>query len=203
MPPASDASEMNRMYGNVMRSSCTVRSNLLGTAAKPGALRYTMSGAARIPSTLTTNRTSASRVAMCSTKMRVSASPRLDLILRQDRHEGLRKGAFGEDPPQQVGQLEGDEEGVGIQPGPERARDHDVAHESEDARDQRHAADGDQRLEQVQGRPLPSACMSVPAQPWRGLGELLAATDRAPALTPRGPCLAGAEPVSLRPFSKP
>ena len=34
-------------------------------------------------------------------------------VFRQDRHEGLRERAFGKQPPQQVGDLEGDEERVG------------------------------------------------------------------------------------------
>ena len=33
------------------------------------------------------------------------------LVFTEDRHEGLGEGAFGEQPAQQVGQLEGDEKG--------------------------------------------------------------------------------------------
>ncbi len=38
MPPASDTSEMNRMYGNVTRSIAVVSWNFSPSAAKPGAL---------------------------------------------------------------------------------------------------------------------------------------------------------------------
>ena len=71
------------------------------------------------------------------------------LVFRQDGHEGLRKRAFGKHAPQQVGQAEGDEEGVGRHAGPEGARDHEVAHEAEDAGQQRHAADGGEGAQEV------------------------------------------------------
>ena len=37
--PANEVSEMNRMYGKVMRSSCTVTANLSAFATNPGAVR--------------------------------------------------------------------------------------------------------------------------------------------------------------------
>jgi hypothetical protein len=43
----------------------------------------------------------------------------LGLVFGQDRHEGLRKRAFAEQPAQQVGQAEGDVEGVGVGRGAE------------------------------------------------------------------------------------
>ncbi len=69
------------------------------------------------------------------------------LVFRQNRHEGLRKRAFGEQPPQQVGNLEGDEEGVGHHPRAECARDHRVADKPQDAREQGHAADRSEGFE--------------------------------------------------------
>ena len=53
--------------------------------------------------------------------------------LRENRHEGLGKGAFGEHPAQQIGQAEGDEEGVGGEARTEGAGDHEVAHETQHA----------------------------------------------------------------------
>jgi hypothetical protein len=38
----------------------------------------------------------------------------LGLVFGQDGHEGLRERALGEQPAQQVGQAEGDIEGVGV-----------------------------------------------------------------------------------------
>ena len=73
----------------------------------------------------------------------------LVLVFAEDGHEGLREGALGEQPAQQVGQLEGDEEGVGRQSGAERAGDDEVAHEAEDAREQRHAADRGEGAKQI------------------------------------------------------
>ena len=37
-PPASATSDMKKMYGKVMRVSCTVSSNLPASAEKPGAV---------------------------------------------------------------------------------------------------------------------------------------------------------------------
>jgi hypothetical protein len=67
----------------------------------------------------------------------------------EDGHEGLRECALGKHAAQQVGQAEGDEEGVGHHAGAEGAGDDEVAHEAQDARQQGHAADGGQGAEQV------------------------------------------------------
>ena len=58
----------------------------------------------------------------------------LVLVLCQDRHESLGKRPLGEDPPQQVGQLEGDEKGVGGEAGTEDPRQDGIADEAEDPR---------------------------------------------------------------------
>jgi len=62
MPAATDTSEMKKMYGEVMRSNCTVRSNFSASLRKPGALIYTRMGAATMPISVTANRISASMV---------------------------------------------------------------------------------------------------------------------------------------------
>ncbi len=82
------------------------------------------------------------------------------LVFAENGHEGLRKRAFGEHTAQQVGQLEGDEEGIRRQPGAEGAGDDEVANETENSREQRHAADRRQGAEKIHGMPaLPdSAC---------------------------------------------
>ena len=77
--------------------------------------------------------------------------PAPGLVFGQNRHEGLRKRALGEQPAQQVGDAEGDEEGVGVEPRAEDAGDDGVAHEAENARQQRHAAHGGEGLEQIHG----------------------------------------------------
>ena len=76
-----------------------------------------ISGAASTPSTVTTNSAAASVAGDV-----IHEQPRLVLaaavlVLGEDRDEGLREGALGEQPAQQVRDLEGDEERVG-----ERAR---------------------------------------------------------------------------------
>ena len=71
------------------------------------------------------------------------------LVLAVAGDEGLSEGALGEHAAQQVGQLEGDEEGVGQCAGAENTRDDEVAHEAKDAREQRHATDGGEGLEQI------------------------------------------------------
>jgi hypothetical protein len=73
----------------------------------------------------------------------------LVLVFAEDRHEGLRESAFGEHPAQQVGQLEGDEEGVGRQAGAKGAGDDEIADETENARQQRHAADRGEGAEKI------------------------------------------------------
>lgn len=68
-------------------------------------------------------------------KVRVASSPCWFLYsARIDRHESLGKRPLGEDPPQQVGQLEGDEKGVGGEAGTEDPRQDGIADEAEDPR---------------------------------------------------------------------
>ena len=66
---------------------------------------------------------------------------------RIGRHEGGVEGAFGEDRAEMIGQPQRDEEGIGDRPGAEHRRQHDVAHEAGDARQQRQAADGEDASE--------------------------------------------------------
>jgi hypothetical protein len=73
----------------------------------------------------------------------------LGLVLRQDRHEGLGESAFGKDAPQQVGQLEGDDEGVRCHAGTEDARNERVANETQHTGNHGQGADGGQGLEQI------------------------------------------------------
>ena len=79
MPPDSATSDMNRMYGKVMRVSVTVSSNLPASAEKPGADTQTSKGAMAMPMAVTTNSAIASRLATWSMSVRVSSSPRLFL----------------------------------------------------------------------------------------------------------------------------
>ena len=52
-------------------------------------------------------------------------------VFRQHRHEGLIEGALGEQAPHEVGDLVGEEEGIGAVRGAEDAGDDDVAGEAE------------------------------------------------------------------------
>ena len=56
---------------------------------------------------------------------------------RQQRHEGLRERALGEEAAQQVGNAEGDPEGVGQRIGAEEPRHQLLAHQAGDARSER------------------------------------------------------------------
>ncbi|MNZ54368.1 hypothetical protein D3C78_722670 [compost metagenome] len=71
----------------------------------------------------------------------------LGLVFGKNRHEGLGERAFGEDPAQQVGQLESHEEGVGGHAGAEHARHDGVPDEAEHSRHHGHGADRSQRFE--------------------------------------------------------
>src|SRR6185437_4788035 len=55
----------------------------------------------------------------------------------------------------QVGQLERDDEGVGDRPRAEQRRQHDIAREAVDARQQREAADREDRRAEAHGSALP------------------------------------------------
>ena len=71
----------------------------------------------------------------------------LALVFGQDRHEGLRERAFAEQPAQQVGQAEGDIEGVGISAGTEGTGEQGIAQQAGNAGQHRHARDGCQGTE--------------------------------------------------------
>jgi len=70
-------------------------------------------------------------------------------VLGEYRHERLRERAFGEQPPQNVGQTECGFESVHLQAGTEADGFQAFANESRDPRQQRQCADGGQRLEQI------------------------------------------------------
>ncbi len=78
----------------------------------------------------------------------------LGLRLEIDRHEGRVQPALAEHAAEHVGQAEGDEEGVRHRPRAQRARDQDVAHEAEEARQHGRQAD-DQRVLREPGRFAP------------------------------------------------
>ena len=78
------------------------------------------------------------------------------LVLRlgagEHRDEGLREGTLGEQAPQQVGDAEGDEEGVGAEARAEGARDDEVAHVAQDPADEGQARHRGQGTQQVHAR---------------------------------------------------
>jgi len=110
-----------------MRSSSLVSATLSGLLAKPGAHHRQRAGDVRQE----------------GAGFRFAA---LFLVFGQYRHEGLRKGAFGKDAAQQVGQFEGHKEGVGSEAGAEYAGNDGVADKAQHARNQGHAADFCQRF---------------------------------------------------------
>ena len=70
-------------------------------------------------------------------------------VFPENRNKGLRESAFRKQAAEQVGQPESNEKGVGQQSGAEGARDHEVADEPENTRQQGHAADGGEGLQEV------------------------------------------------------
>jgi hypothetical protein len=62
-------------------------------------------------------------------------------LLREHGHEGLGKGALGKQAPQKVGNLEGNEERVGVGAGTDHRRQHHVAHQPQHPRQHGHGAD--------------------------------------------------------------
>jgi hypothetical protein len=88
---------------------------------------------------------------------------------REDRHEGLRERALGEHPPQQVGQPECDEEGVGQRRGAEDRRGQVLPDQPGDAREQREAADRRGRSEQVHARARATQVARLAATPRKAL----------------------------------
>src|SRR5512135_1926132 len=119
---------MNSRYGNVQRSMATVRSNLPASEWKPGANSRTMTGAATMPT-------------MVMTDMNHAIVPTLHLVFRDDRNEGLRERAFGEQAPHEVRDLERDQERVHQHSRAEHARVHHVAQQAGHPRKQGQAAD--------------------------------------------------------------
>ncbi|MNF99935.1 hypothetical protein D3C84_828540 [compost metagenome] len=73
----------------------------------------------------------------------------LAFVFRQDRHERLGKSPLGKDPPQQVGQLEGNEKGIRGHAGAEYAGDEGVTDKPQNPGNHRDRADGSQGFEQV------------------------------------------------------
>ena len=80
---------------------------------------------------------------------------------RIGRNERGIEGAFGENGAEMVRQPERDKEGVGNGTGADDRRQHDVAHETGQAREQRIAADGEDAIEH---------CCLFPSPLWGGVG---------------------------------
>src|SRR3989442_12030034 len=112
-------------------------------------------------------------------------------MLGEDRHESLRERALGEQPPQQVRDAEGDEEGVGGEAGAESAGDDEVAEVAEDAAHQRKAAYRGQGTQEVHARI--SALFGTPS--WL--------ISSPPASAPTRPCSAASTTCACAPRCAP
>ena len=102
------------MYGKVMRSSATVRSNFSASAAKPGRADVDDQRRERDAERGDDEQREREqgRDVVDQQPGLVGAAP--GLVLGEDGHERLRERALGEQAPQQVGNAEGDEERVGL-----------------------------------------------------------------------------------------
>ena len=78
--------------------------------------------------------------------------------------DGRRQRALGQQPAQDVRDAIGDEEGVGDRPGAEHEGDDHVPHEAEDAADQRGAADGAERADDLPLEAGRLAHLVIPAE---------------------------------------
>ena len=81
-------------------------------------------------------------------------------LAREQRHEGGGEGAFREQAAEQVGQLERHDERVGDRPRAQHRRQDDVAHEADDAAQQREAADGGDGAAEAHGRSITAIILS-------------------------------------------
>ena len=70
-------------------------------------------------------------------------------VLRQYRYERLGKGPFGEQPTQEIGDLEGDEEGIRLGLRTEIGRHHHVPHHAQHTGQHGHDADHHARAQQT------------------------------------------------------
>ena len=82
---------------------------------------------------------------------RVASSPSAARARASSRHEGLREGAFGEEPAQQVRDAERDVEGVERRAGAEQPTSTTSRDEPGDARGEREQGDGRRGAKQVHG----------------------------------------------------
>ncbi len=75
--------------------------------------------------------------------------PPFSLVLSQNGNKSLRKGPFAKYAALKVGELEGHEEGIGVEPGPKGTGDQHVPDKPEHAGYHGHAADRKQGFEQI------------------------------------------------------
>ena len=123
------------------------------SACQPGANARMMSGAAITPSKVTKNSTTPKVPATASTSSRTSSCGRLHLVFADDRHEGLRERAFGEQAAQEVRDLERHQPGVHEGAGAEGLRIDHVAGQAGDTRHQRGHTDHGRALENRSAHP--------------------------------------------------
>ncbi len=127
----------------MIRVSETASANCCGSREKPGASTSITCGVKISASASSTTCDASSSVKMRSPKQARRSRPALGADPRIGRNEGGVERALGENGAEMVGQPEGDEERVGDRPGADNGREHDVAHEAGQARQQRVAADGE------------------------------------------------------------
>ena len=73
----------------------------------------------------------------------------LVLVFAKNRDNRLRESAFCKQAAQQVRQFEGDKERISEHSGAEDSGDNEIANEAEDAREQRHSADGGEGFKKI------------------------------------------------------
>ena len=134
-----------------MRVSSIASAKRAGSSRKPGASSAITPGVKSSASASSTIWLASSSVKTRSANSFAGVGAVLRADARIGRHEGGVERTLGEDRAEMIGQPQRDEERVGDRPGAEDRRQHDVAREAGDAREQREAADGEDALSMASG----------------------------------------------------
>ena len=134
-----------------MRPKSTARAKVGGRRACPAPARQT-TGMPRISRSRRAAARAAGRHVPGAQRPAPASRPCALQLAREQRHEGGREGAFGEQAAEEVGKLERNEEGVRHAARTEHRRQHDVADEADDTAEQREAADGGDGAAETHGR---------------------------------------------------
>src|SRR3989344_5448856 len=146
MPAAIATSEMKKIYGKVMRNICTVKPYFCGSSRNPRGTANTQKGGGDLADERDDKENGAkyARHVIDEGLGLVGRVP--GLVFGEHRHEALGECALAENATQEIGDAEGDVEGIGRHAGAgaDEACEKNIADETADPRQQGHTA-GDGR----------------------------------------------------------